>query len=42
MGDPKWAFDYTHLGHDGADFFSAIVAAELAVEVPRMRRFLLP
>lgn len=42
MGDPKWSFDYTHLGHDGADFFSAIVAAELAVKVPRMRRFLLP
>lgn len=42
MGDPKWSFDYTHLGHDGADFFSAIVAAELAVKVPAMRRFLLP
>lgn len=42
MGDPKLSFDYTHLGHDGADFFSAIVAAELAVKVPAMRRFLLP
>jgi lysophospholipase L1-like esterase len=42
MGDPKWSFDYTHLGHDGADFFSAIVASELAVKVPAMRRFLLP
>lgn len=42
MGDPKWSFDYTHLGHDGADFFSAIVTAELAVKVPAMRRFLLP
>ena len=42
MGDPKWSFDYTHLGHDGADFFSAMVAAELAVKVPGIRRFLLP
>ena len=42
MGDPKLSFDYTHLGSDGADFFSAIVASELAVKVPKMRRFLLP
>lgn len=42
MGDPKLSFDYTHLGAEGADFFSAMVAAELAVKVPKMRRFLLP
>jgi lysophospholipase L1-like esterase len=42
MGDPKLSFDYTHLGSDGADFFSAMVAAELAVKVPKLRRFLLP
>jgi len=42
MGDPKLSFDYTHLGAEGADFFSAMVASELAVKVPKMRRFLLP
>ncbi|HET6396215.1 MAG TPA: rhamnogalacturonan acetylesterase, partial [Pseudoxanthomonas sp.] len=29
MGTPKEAFDYTHLGREGADFFAAIVADEL-------------
>ncbi|MDF7777738.1 rhamnogalacturonan acetylesterase [Sphingomonas sp. AOB5] len=40
LGDPKLAFDYTHLGAEGADFFSAMVTAELAVQVPKMRRML--
>ncbi|MBO9547484.1 rhamnogalacturonan acetylesterase, partial [Caulobacter sp.] len=31
LGDAKLAFDYTHLGPVGADFFSKMVADELAV-----------
>ena len=42
LGDPKRAFDYTHLGRDGADYFSAIVTSELARAVPALRRMLLP
>lgn len=42
MGTPKAAFDYTHLGPDGADFFAAIVADELARQVPALRRNLIP
>lgn len=42
MGTPKLAFDYTHLGRDGADFFAAIVADELARQVPALRRNLIP
>ncbi len=42
MGTPKAAFDYTHLGREGADFFAAIVADELARQVPALRRNLLP
>lgn len=42
MGTPKTAFDYTHLGHEGADYFSALVAVALADAVPALRRQLLP
>ena len=42
MGAPKAAFDYTHLGREGADFFAAIVADELARQVPALRRHLIP
>ena len=42
MGTPKEAFDYTHLGREGADFFAAIVADELARQVPALRRNLIP
>lgn len=42
MGQAKLAFDYTHLGAEGADFFAAIVADELARAVPQLRRQLIP
>ena len=42
MGTPKLAFDYTHLGDEGAAFFAAIVADELARQVPALRRQLIP
>lgn len=42
LGDAKLAFDYTHLGPVGADFFSKMVADELAVVVPKMRPLLVP
>ncbi|HEX4303687.1 MAG TPA: rhamnogalacturonan acetylesterase [Rhizomicrobium sp.] len=42
LGDPKRAFDYTHLGRDGADFFAVMVTSELARAVPALRRVLLP
>jgi lysophospholipase L1-like esterase len=42
MGQAKLAFDYTHLGPEGADFFAAIVADELARAVPRLRKQLIP
>jgi len=42
MGTPKLAFDYTHLGPEGADVFSAMVARALADAVPALRRQLLP
>ena len=42
MGTPKLAFDYTHLGPEGAAFFSAIVADELAQQVPALRHNLMP
>lgn len=37
---PKRAFDLTHLGTEGADYFAAMVARELAAKVPEMRRVL--
>ncbi|MFS2109545.1 rhamnogalacturonan acetylesterase [Sphingomonas sp. Sphisp140] len=42
LGDAKLAFDYTHLGPVGADFFSKMVADELAMAVPKMRPLLVP
>jgi lysophospholipase L1-like esterase len=42
MGTPKSSFDYTHLGPEGADYFSAIVAKALADAVPALKRQLLP
>lgn len=42
LGDAKLTFDYTHLGPVGADFFSKMVADELAVAVPKMRPLLVP
>lgn len=42
MGQAKLAFDYTHLGADGADMFAAIVADELAKQVPALRPLLIP
>ncbi|HXT71180.1 MAG TPA: rhamnogalacturonan acetylesterase [Vicinamibacterales bacterium] len=42
LGDPKLAFDYTHLGREGADVFSAMVTRELIAGVPALRRFLIP
>ena len=41
LGDPKLAFDYTHLGKDGAAFFSTMVTRELIGAVPELRRFLI-
>jgi lysophospholipase L1-like esterase len=35
-------FDYTHLGLDGADYFSKMITRELAVQVPTLRPFLVP
>lgn len=42
MGGFKPVFDYTHLGPEGADYFSAIVAKALAQAVPEVGRQLLP
>ncbi|MNT92312.1 hypothetical protein D3C72_2335730 [compost metagenome] len=42
MGQAKLAFDYTHLGEVGADYFSTIVTADLAKAVPAVRRYLIP
>ena len=42
LGTPKIAFDYTHIGREGADVFAAIVADELAQQVPALRGSLIP
>ncbi|QDH68899.1 rhamnogalacturonan acetylesterase [Marilutibacter alkalisoli] len=42
LGQPKWQFDYTHLGVDGANFFAAIVADELTRVVPDLRERMYP
>ncbi|PPU03500.1 lysophospholipase [Xanthomonas arboricola pv. guizotiae] len=42
MGQAKLAFDYTHLGPEGADVVAAIVADELARQVPALRPLLIP
>jgi lysophospholipase L1-like esterase len=36
------AFDYTHLGRDGADYFATMVAEELAAKVPLLSQYLVP
>jgi lysophospholipase L1-like esterase len=41
MGEAKLAFDYTHVGTAGADYFSAMVVEELARVVPALRPQLL-
>lgn len=42
MGSFKPVFDYTHVGAEGADVFSAMVAKALAAAVPELGRQLLP
>ena len=42
MASFKPVFDYTHLGPEGADVFSAMVAVALAQAVPELGRQLLP
>jgi len=42
MAQPKLSFDYTHLGRAGSDYFAAMVAAELARQIPEMRPLLVP
>jgi len=42
MGQARLAFDYTHLGRGGADYFATMVTAELAARVPELRRLLVP
>lgn len=42
FGQINRAFDYTHLGGKGADFFAKMVTDELAVQVPLMRPLLVP
>ncbi|WP_343611518.1 hypothetical protein [Novosphingobium sp.] len=37
---PRQSFDSTHLGRKGADLFAAMVARELAANVPEMRPLL--
>ena len=38
----KLAFDYTHLGREGADFFATMITRELAAAVPSLRKYLIP
>ena len=42
MGQAKVAFDYTHLGPDGAALFATLVTEELARQVPSLRPMLIP
>jgi lysophospholipase L1-like esterase len=42
LGRAHIEFDYTHLGRDGAEYFSKMVTDELAVQVPAMRPYLVP
>ncbi len=41
QGDPKLAFDYTHLGPEGADYFSRMVTRLLAIAIPDLRKELI-
>lgn len=36
------AFDYTHLGREGADYFATMVTGELAARVPTLSQYLVP
>ena len=42
MGKVNRAFDYTHLGRDGADYFATMVTDELAAKVPTLSQYLVP
>jgi lysophospholipase L1-like esterase len=42
MGKVNRAFDYTHLGRDGADYFATMVTDELAAQVPSLSQYLVP
>jgi lysophospholipase L1-like esterase len=42
MGQAKRAFDYTHVGPEGAALFAAIMADELARQLPDLRPLLVP
>ena len=42
LGQARIAFDYTHLGSEGADFFAALVTRDLILAVPALRRVLVP
>jgi len=42
QGQAKVAFDYTHLGGEGADYFAAMVTRLLARVAPDLRRNLVP
>jgi lysophospholipase L1-like esterase len=42
LGQARLAFDYTHLGRAGADFFAAMLAQELARSVAEIRPVLVP
>jgi len=41
LGPPKQAFDHTHLGVSGANYFATMVTLELWRSVPELRHFLL-
>jgi lysophospholipase L1-like esterase len=41
-GKVNRAFDYTHLGRDGADYFATMVTDELAAKVPLLSQYLVP
>jgi lysophospholipase L1-like esterase len=41
MGQARLAFDYTHLGEAGADYFATIVTADLAKAAPALAKFLI-
>ncbi|MGH7026410.1 rhamnogalacturonan acetylesterase [Brevundimonas sp.] len=42
LGQARVSFDYTHVGREGADFFSALVTRDLIEAAPPMRRLLIP
>jgi lysophospholipase L1-like esterase len=41
-GKVNSAFDYTHVGREGADYFAKTVTDELALQVPLLRQYLVP